>query len=384
MKMEFNNVYEYAVRARRHLHQYPEIGFELERTAAFVSGELDEMGIEHTNRYGKCSIVADLGQGDRMLAFRADMDALPIEEKTNFPYSSKIPGAMHACGHDAHTAILLAVAKHLKENESELPCRVRLIFQPSEECAVSGAKMMVENGVMDGVDRIICTHCDNGIEAGKIGICYGDYMAACIPATIRFFGKSTHASLPEFGVDAIAMATEAYIRLKSMLAEEAQGKKYIWSVGRLFGGQAHNVVADRCEMDVSFRFYDIAFAKSVEDNMNRICQEVSEKFGGRYEADWFISAGAVHNDEKIVSEFESIARGSNLDVQIMPSRMSSEDFCWYLDKAPGMIFRFGTKNEALGCTAPAHRSDFCIDEAGMRSAIIAFSEFAKNCYRPQS
>ena len=381
MIKEINELYEYAVGVRRHLHQYPEIDFELEKTVDYVSSELEKIGIEYTYQYGKCSIVADIGQGERTVAFRADMDALPIEEKTGLPYTSKINGAMHACGHDAHTAILLAVAKYLKKNEENLPCRVRLIFQPGEEGADSGARMMVNNGVMEGVDRVICTHCENDMETGKIGICYGDYMAACVPATLRFFGKSTHASLPEFGVDAIAMASEAYNELKAMVAREAQGKRYIWSVGRFSGGQVHNVVADRCEMEISFRFYDMAFSKRVEDEMNRICSEISERFGGKYELKWDMSAGAVHNDEIIAESFEKIVREVGLDVQMMPSRMSSEDFCWYLTKVPGMIFRFGTRNEALGCTALAHRSDFCIDEEGMRSAITAFCEYALNCYK---
>ena len=215
-----DKLYEYARGIRRRIHEYPEVGFELDETVKLVSEELRQMGIEYTYAYGKGSVVAELGRGKRTLALRADMDALPIEEKTGLPYSSRIRGQMHACGHDAHTAILLAVARYLKENEEALPAKVRLIFQPSEEGAVSGARMMTERGVCDGVDRIISTHCDNDIESGNIGICYGDYMAACVPLTLRFIGKSSHATLPEHGVDAIAMANEAYLRMKKAVAEE--------------------------------------------------------------------------------------------------------------------------------------------------------------------
>lgn len=382
MKKEtLHDLHAYAVALRRRIHEYPEIGFELDRTVALVSSELENMGIPYTLRYGKGSVVAELGQGKRLLALRADMDALPVEEKTNLPYASKITGAMHACGHDSHTAILLGVAKYLKENESELPCRVRLIFQPSEEGAISGAKMMAENGVMDGVDRILCTHCDNAIDAGNIGICYGDYMAACIPATIRFLGKSTHAALPEFGIDAIAMAAEAYAEMKSMVAREANGIPYIWSVGRFSGGHVHNVVADKCELAVSFRFYDLNFAARVEENVREICNRVAQKYGGRVEMDWRMSCGAIHNDENITAEFESIMRNAGMRVCPLPQRKSSEDFAWFLEKAPGMIFRFGTGNEALGCTALAHRNDFCIDEEGMRAAIQAFCKYATECFK---
>lgn len=182
-------LYDYAVTIRRQLHEYPEVGFDLPRTAALVSGELSRMGIAHTGRYGTCSVVADLGQGETCIALRADMDALPVEEKVDLPFRSQIPGAMHACGHDSHTGVLLAVARYLKQHEAELPCRARLIFQPSEEGQISGAQMMVENGVMDGVDHIVCTHCENALDAGVLGYRAGDYMAACIPATLRFLGK---------------------------------------------------------------------------------------------------------------------------------------------------------------------------------------------------
>lgn len=209
-----DELFFYAVSVRRQLHKYPEIGFELEKTVKKVSEELNKIGIAYTYSYGKGSVVAEMGQGERMIALRADMDALPVEEKTDLPYKSKIPGQMHACGHDSHTAILLAVAKYLKENENKLNCKVRLIFQPSEEGQISGAKMMVDNGVCDGVDHIICTHCDNEMDIGKIGICYGNCMSACVPAAIRFIGKASHATVPQFGVDANAMAVEAYQKLK--------------------------------------------------------------------------------------------------------------------------------------------------------------------------
>ena len=376
-----NELYEYAVALRRELHQYPEIGFDLDRTVKLVSGELDRIGIAYTYAYGKGSVVAELGQGEKLIALRADMDALPVEEKTDLPYKSKLPGQMHACGHDSHTAVLLAVAKYLKENEKNLPCKVRLIFQPSEEGAISGAKMLVDNGVMDGVEHIICTHCENAMETGKIGICYGDYMAACIPATIRFRGRTSHAALPEYGIDAVAMAVEAYGKMKAMIAREAGQVKYIWSVGHFQGGHVHNVIADLCEMDISFRFYDMEFAKRVEGNVRSICSDIATRYGGSVEVVWNMSTGAVYNDPAIVDTFVQTAKNAGLNLQPMPQRMSSEDFGWYLTKAPGMIFRFGTRNEKLGCTALAHRNDFCIDEEGMKAAIQAFCTYVMNCQK---
>lgn len=373
-----NELFNYAVDIRRQLHKYPEVGFELEKTVKLVSEELDKIGIEYTYAYGKGSVVAHLGQGDKMIALRADMDALPVEEKTDLPYKSKIPGQMHACGHDSHTAILLAVAKYLKENENNLKCRVRLIFQPSEEGAISGAKMMVENGVCDGVDHIICTHCENAMDTGKIGICYGDYMAACIPATICFKGRTSHAALPQYGIDANAMAVEAYISLKEMVKQQAGDTRYIWNVGRIQGGHVHNVVSDKCEMDISFRFYDMDFAKRIEKNVRSICNEIAHRYGGSVEFVWNMSTGPVINDKELVKKFESTILRENIPLEKTEKRMSSEDFGWYLTKVPGMLFRFGTRSEELGCTALAHRNDFCIDEKGMRVAIQAFCQYIMN------
>lgn len=373
-----DELFDYAVSIRRQLHKYPEIGFELENTVKLVSKELDKIGISYTYEYGKGSIVAHLGQGDKIIALRADMDALPVEEKTDLPYKSEIPGQMHACGHDSHTAILLTVAKYLKINEDKLNCRVRLIFQPSEEGSISGAEMMVEKGVMDGVDHIICTHCDNAIDCGKIGICYGDYMAACIPATICFKGRTSHAALPQYGVDANAMAVEAYISLKEMVKQLAGDTHYIWNVGRIQGGHVHNVVSDICEMDISFRFYDMDFAKKVEEETQKICKEIAGNYGGKVDVRWNMSTYPVYNDIELTKQFENICKEAGLTLVTMPQLMSSEDFAHYLTKSSGMIFRFGTRNEEIGCTALAHRNDFCIDEKGMKTAIHAFCAYVKN------
>ncbi|MBO5340558.1 MAG: amidohydrolase [Oscillospiraceae bacterium] len=375
-------LFQYAVSARRTIHEYPEVGFELDRTVDFVCSQLEQMGIPHTTKYGKGSVVGYLGTGDSdrpTLAIRADMDALPVQEKTDLPYASKIDGQMHACGHDSHTAILLCAAKILKAHEAELACNVRLVFQPSEEGAISGARMMVENGVMDGVDAIICTHCENTLETGIIGVCPGDYMAACIPLRVTFLGRTAHAALPQGGIDAIAMAAEFYARMRPLVEQEAAGKPFIWSVGRFEGGHAHNVIADHCEMDISFRFYDLDFAERVHKQAVCLADEIAASRGGTAQVDWHISTYPVYNDPALNQQLvDAVTALGDVPVQEMPARMTSEDFAWYLRKAPGLIFRFGTRNEAMGCTALAHRNDFRIDEDGMKSAIRAFAAFALN------
>lgn len=371
--MEMNELFDYAVAIRRDIHQYPEVGFELPRTAALVTEELEKMGYTPTSEYGTCSVVADIGQGEEFVAVRADMDALPVQEKVDIPFRSKIDGKMHACGHDSHTAALLAVAKYLKAHEKELTRRVRLLFQPAEESAVSGAKMMQDHGVMEGITEAVCTHCDNTIPCGELRICPGDYMAACIPWRVTFHGKTAHAAFQKDGIDALQMGVEAYTAMRQAVAEEAgESIPYIWCNGRLSGGTAHNVVPDSCEMDISFRFYDMEFAGRVEKRCREICESIAAKHGGSCEIDWHISTVPVHNDPGRVAEFEKAAKEAGLTVGAVPPRMSSEDFGWLLQAAPGFIFRFGTRNEATGCTDTAHKNTFKIDENGMRAAITAF------------
>ncbi len=371
--------YDYAVYARRHIHEYPETGFDLDRTVAFVRQELDKLGIAWTDRYGKGSVAAWIGPADARaaLGIRADMDALPVTEKTGLPYASKIPGKMHACGHDAHTAVLLTVARILKRMEDRLPCRVKLLFQPSEECEVSGAQAMMELGAVDDVDAVIGAHCDNTLETGLIGVRAGDYMAACDPFTVTFLGKTAHATQPEQGVDAIAMAWEAYGQLKELARSEAgDDTVYIFSIGCFQGGTAHNVIADQCLLKISFRYYDMEFAKRVQEKTMALCRHLAERRGGSVEFDWPTSTLAVYNDPALAAQFvQSTGRILPGRVVEIPLRKSSEDFSWFMTRKPGLLFRFGTRNETLGCTTMAHCNDFLLDEAGMRSAIDAFVQF---------
>ena len=371
-----NELFEYARGVRRRLHEYPEVGFDLPRTVSFVTSELEKMGIEYTAKYGRSSIVAEVGEGGKVVAFRADMDALPVEENTGLEYSSKIKGCMHACGHDAHTAVLLATAKYLKAKESELKRRVRLIFQPAEECEISGEKMMVDNGVMEGVSEILAAHCEPFVESGSIGVCTGDYMAACVPMTISFFGVSSHATVPEMGVDALAMAVSAYCELKKMINAEAGGRKYIWSVGRMSGGQVHNIIADRCDMNISFRFYDAELEKSARAKTYAICERIASEYGGRVEIDWHISTPAVCNDKTVVKKISESVGEVDCKLLTLKPIMTSEDFGQYLTECAGALFRFGAGNADEGCDKPLHSSDFKIDEEGMKAAIKVFCAYA--------
>ena len=375
-------LFDYVVELRRRIHRHPEIGFDLPETARIVREELDKLGIPHREDFAPCSVVGYIGSdpGKKTIALRADMDALPVEEKVDLPFKSEIPGRMHACGHDTHTAILLGAAKLLKAREKELPCNLRLLFQPSEECEESGAETMVENGVLDGVDAVVCTHCEPFMDVGTIGAAKGDYMAACMPFTIRFYGKTSHAAAaPEKGVDAIKMALCAYEELGAAVKTAFGEKKYIWNVGVFKGGTAHNVIADYCELKATFRYFDTPTALSFRDTALALCDKIAKDFGGRVEVEAPISCPPVYNDPALVDAFRALMKNEpDLRLVELPSRMSSEDFSWYLQKKPGFIFRYGVgRDDGVGCF-PSHSNTFCVNEAGMKYAILTFCEYVMN------
>lgn len=370
---------QYAINIRRTIHQHPEIGFDLPNTSALVKQELDSFGIPWGDSYAPCSVSGYIGSGEKTIAIRADMDALPIDEKTNLPFSSEIPGRMHACGHDAHTAVLLTVAKILKRNEAHLPVRVKLLFEPSEECEVSGAKAMLDNGAVDDVDCIVCAHCDNALQSQMIGYRFGDYMAACDPITITFNGKTAHATMPEMGIDAIAMAYQAVGEMKAIASKIAKSRDYIFSVGYFHGGTAHNIISDKCVVKISFRYYDLSMAHTIREECLKCCQRIVTQAGGSFNAQWYMSSPAVHNDERLVRSFIQTLQAIMPDkLEEISMRKSTEDFAWFLTKKPGFLFRFGTGNTKKGCCGSAHSNDFVLDEDGMRSAILAFTQFIMN------
>ena len=358
---------EYIIKIRRELHEYPEIGFDLPRTLALVRRELSAMDIPYTEKFGESAIVAYINPNktDFTIGIRADMDALPIVEKTGLPYSSKNDGKMHACGHDAHTAMLLGAAKALKAMEGEIACRVVLLFQPSEEGAQSGAEKMVADGVMDEIDVIIGLHVENWLDSGKIGVCKGESMASSRTFKLEFFGKTAHATLPHSGHDALASAVECYSRIQTMLARTLNPfAKYVCSIGRLESGTTQNVVPDYAMMLGTIRAFDMAVDAHIIESIEKIADAAAADFGCTAKLTTDLKAYVIYNDpdisELVLAAAKSVVGEEN--IAEMPIKMSSEDFSHYLTKRPGVFFRLGTRNEKKGITSLPHNNDFLIDE----------------------
>lgn len=358
---------DYIIALRRELHQYPEVGFDLPRTIALVKRELDQMGIPYTEKYGKSSVVATINpeKSHFTIGIRADMDALLIQEKNDIPYRSQTDGKMHACGHDAHTAMLLGTAKALNAMKEQINCRVKLLFQPSEEGFESGASYMVQDGVMDDIDVIIGVHVENWLESGCVGVCKGNSMASSRTFQIDIHGRSAHATLPQTGKDALAAAVRTYSDIQFMLSREINPfSQYVCSIGKLQAGTSQNIVADHAIMLGTIRTFDMELDAYLIKRIEEIANAAAEGIGAKAQVTSHLKTQVVYNNpyvsdlvldcaKKLVGE-EKIAH--------MPIKLSSEDFSHYLTKKPGVFIRLGTRNEEKGCTTLPHNNDFMIDE----------------------
>ena len=363
---------DYIISLRHEIHEYPEIGFDLPKTIALVKRELDSLGIEYTEKYGESSVVATINpeKSHFTIGVRADMDALLIHEKTDLPFKSKIDGQMHACGHDAHTAMLLGTAKALKAMKDKIACRVMLIFQPSEEGVRSGAEELVNGGLMDEIDVIIGMHVENWLESGKIGVCKGASMASSRNIKLEFFGRTAHATLPQTGHDALAAAVSTYNGIQTMLTRTINPfSKYVCSVGKLSAGTTQNVIADYAEMLITVRTFDMELDNHIDNAIKNIAESCAAAYGCTTAINSSLQAFVLYNNPYIADLVLSSAEKTLGSEKItkMPEKLSSEDFSQYLTKKPGVFIRLGTKNEEKGCTTLPHNNDFMIDEDAFAS-----------------
>ena len=358
---------EYIISLRHEIHEYPEIGFDLPKTIAVVKRELDALGIEYTEKYGESSVVATINPNKShfTIGIRADMDALLIQEKTDLPFKSKIDGQMHACGHDAHTAMLLGTAKALKAMEDKIACRVMLVFQPSEEGVRSGAEELVKGELMDEIDVIIGMHVENWLPSGSIGVCSGSSMASSRNFRIDFYGATAHATLPHSGVDALAAAVRTYNNIQYMTGREINPfAKYVCSVGKLSGGTSQNIIADHAYMLGTIRTFDMELDAFLIKRIEEIAKNAANEVGAKAVLDTSLKAFVVYNNpyisELVLDSAKKIVGEDN--IAKMPEKLSSEDFSQYLTKRPGVFIRLGTRKEEKGCTTLPHNNDFMIDE----------------------
>jgi len=356
---------DYIISLRHEIHEYPEIGFDLPKTIAVVKRELESLGIEYTERFGESSVVGVINPDKKhfTIGIRADMDALLIEEKTDLPFKSKIKGQMHACGHDAHTAMLLGTAKALKAMEDKLACRIMLVFQPSEEGIRSGAEELVNGGLMDEIDTIVGLHIENWLESGKIGVCAGSSMASSRNFRVDFYGATAHASLPQSGKDALACAVRTYNNIQQVIAREVNPfEKFVCSIGQLSGGTSQNIIADHAYMVGTIRTFNMDLDDFLVRRITEIAKNEAALIGAEANVETSLQAYVVYNNPYISELVLKSAKKVSSGIQKMPEKLSSEDFSHYLTKKPGVFIRLGTRNEEKGCVTLPHNNDFLIDE----------------------
>lgn len=374
-----NDTFAYMVQMRRQLHQFPEIGFDLPKTLALVKGELDAMQIPYTEEFGQSSVVATINPACTgfTIGVRGDMDALPLQEANDVPYCSQIPGQMHACGHDAHTAILLGLAKELKARETELTCRVKLLFTPAEEYITPGCKEMAENGVMDDIDCAVACHVLPDLPVGKVKTLSGGINANSMGFTVEFFGQSVHGSEPSKGVDAIGMAVEAYTAMKFMMANEFPAKeRRVLNVGTFHGGVTNNIVCDYAKMFCSSRTHSDAVTEKILNRTRQICDGIAAIHGGQAKVTVNKLLPYVINDPTVTAKVEETAAkviGAE-NVLLKERNMGGEDFAFLSRKKPCSMFN-------LGCRVmdrpyyPLHNVHFDMDERCMEIGAKIFLQF---------
>ena len=370
-------VKEDVVRWRRHLHQNPELSFQEEKTAQFVYDTLQSFGSLELSRPTPTSVMARLigSQPGKVIAIRADMDALPIQEENSFDFVSQNPGVMHACGHDGHTAMLLGTAKILADLKDRIHGEVRFLFQHAEELFPGGAEEMVNAGVMEGVDLVIGTHLWSPMETGKIGVVYGPMMAAPDMFSIRIQGKGGHAAMPHQTVDSIAIGAQVVTNLQHIVSRNTDPlDNLVVSVTKFIGGTAHNIIPGSVEIGGTVRSFDPKLRESVPERMERIVKGITEAHGATYDFQYEFGYRPVINHEEVTRVIEETVRevlGQDA-LELLRPNMGGEDFSAFQQKAPGSFFYVGAGNKAKGIVYPHHHPRFTIDEDALENGVKMF------------
>jgi len=365
---------------RRDIHAHPELGMEEERTASLVESELDRLGIEH-RRIATTGVVGVIrgGKPGKVVGLRADMDCLPLTEKTGLPFASQTPGKMHACGHDAHTAMLMGAASALAAMRAELHGTIVLIFQPAEE-GPGGAEPMIAAGALDDpkVEAIAMLHVDSRLEPGQIGITPGPVNASADEFHITVKGRGGHGAYPHTAADTIPATAAMVLALQNIAARETDPlKSVIVTMGTIQGGVRNNVIADEVKMTGTFRAHDPAIRNGLEKRARRILDGVASAYGVSAKLDVLYGYPPVVNDETLASNFRDYMRAhSGLDVHSPPPTMGAEDFAYFAERVPGVHARLGIRSEKAESTYPAHSSEFRIDEDALPVGVKTLVAFA--------
>jgi amidohydrolase len=369
---------------RRKLHQKPELGFREQLTAEFIIQNLQEWGIEHQIGIAKTGIVAIIhgNQPGPVLAIRADMDALPIQEENEVPYRSEHDGVMHACGHDGHVTIALGTARYLSEHRHAFSGTVKLIFQPAEE-GPGGAKPMIEAGVLKNpdADAIIGLHLWNNLPLGTIGVRSGALMAAVELFNCTIQGRGGHGAIPQQTVDSIVVAAQVVNALQTIVARNVDPiESAVVTVGKLNAGTAHNVIAANAQMSGTVRYFNPKYEGYFGSRIEQIVSGICQAHGASYELQYYSLYPPVINDERIANLVRSVAEAvveSPLGVVPQCQTMGGEDMAFFLQEIPGCYFFLGSANPEKDLAYPHHHPRFDFDETALGMGVEIFVRFVE-------
>lgn len=379
IKAKSDAYFDDVVAIRRQLHQHPELSFCEKETAELIKKCLASKNIEYQSDvagYGVVATIKGTCTGKKVIALRADMDALPIQETTDLPYRSVNEGVMHACGHDAHVAMLLGTAFILNDLKDKFSGTIKLIFQPGEEKLPGGASLMIKEGVLNDVDLIIAQHVYPDLPYGEVGFHAGPYMASSDEVNITVKGRGGHAAKPAERDNAVLAASQIVTKLSELYPEPCRdvsgdvsgNVSTLLAFGSFMAEGTYNVIPSEVHLKGTMRTFDEEKRKVLKNNILKVSKEIATEFG--CEADVFIEQGypSLKNDVDLTNKCSTFAKaflGEN-KVKELPQLMTAEDFAWYSQKVPAFFYRLGTSNPLKGIENKQHTSNFDIDENAMK------------------
>ncbi|MDD4046630.1 MAG: M20 family metallopeptidase [Tissierellia bacterium] len=367
------------VEIRRDFHMNPELSENEFRTQEKICEYLNKWGIENyiCAETGVVGIIKGKHKG-KTIGIRGDIDALPIHEKSDVPYSSVTPGVMHACGHDAHAAIVLGIAKIIKEmadSEGSINGNVKLLFQPAEE-TIGGAERMIQEGCMEApnVDYVLGLHVQPYLDSGKVELKHGKLNAATDSINIALKGKASHGAYPDEGIDAIVMAGYVITALQSIVSRNTSPiNSVVVSLGKISGGVKDNIIADEVIITGTLRTLDDETRQFTKDKISNIVNNTAMAFGGEGLTTFYEGYKSLINDNEVVDiikeNAEKLLGKENVEFKEFPS-LGAEDFSYFLDVAKGAFFHLGCGNSAKGITSPLHSEHFDIDEECLKVGVM--------------
>jgi amidohydrolase len=379
IRLEIRALQSRLVEWRRLLHQRPELGFKEVLTAKAIANHLEEWGIEHQTGIAQTGIVATI-TGERpgsVLAIRADLDALPIQEASEISYRSQHDGIMHACGHDGHVAIALGTAYYLSQHRQDFAGTVKIIFQPAEE-GPGGAKPMIEAGVLKNpdVEAIIGLHLWNNLPLGTVGVRSGALMAAVECFRAKILGKGGHGAMPHQTVDPIVVSAQIVNALQTIVARNVNPiDSAVVTVGSLHAGNALNVIADAAKMSGTVRYFNPQLAGYFNQRIESIIAGICQSHGAKYELDYWKLYPPLINDARIAELIRSVAvEVVETTAGVVPEcqTMGGEDMSFFLQEVPGCYFFLGSANSNLGLNYPHHHPRFDFDETALAMGVEIF------------